>query len=76
MRLLALATGASAHADGTDRTVWAGADWNVTPHADWGGEHHIQTYKEVSTITDLAKDGHSTIGIIWEKCSGRARTDA
>ncbi|GAA2577330.1 MULTISPECIES: hypothetical protein [Streptomyces] len=28
--LLALATGASAHADGTDRTVWAGADWNVT----------------------------------------------
>ena len=62
--LLALATGTSAHADGLDRTVWAGADWNVTPHADSGGKAHIQTYGEIFTITDLAKDGHSTIGII------------
>ncbi|WP_030241646.1 hypothetical protein [Streptomyces sp. NRRL S-455] len=30
---LALATGASAHADGLDRTVWAGADPNVTSRA-------------------------------------------
>ncbi|GHD16224.1 hypothetical protein GCM10010313_44260 [Streptomyces violarus] len=41
--LLALAAGASAHADGTDRTVWAGADWNVTPQADSGGKAHIGT---------------------------------
>ncbi|GAA4295464.1 hypothetical protein GCM10023086_08430 [Streptomyces venetus] len=62
--LLALTTGASAHADGTDRTVWASADWNVTPKEEWGGKAHIQTYGEIFTITDLAKDGHSTIGII------------
>ncbi|GGY17046.1 hypothetical protein GCM10010384_23700 [Streptomyces djakartensis] len=35
--LLALATGASTHADGLDRTVWTGADLNVTPHDDPGG---------------------------------------
>ncbi|MEU4487984.1 hypothetical protein AB0H94_24375 [Streptomyces purpurascens] len=74
--LLALATGASAHADGTDRTVWAGADWNLTPHADSGGKARIQTYGEVFTVTDLAKDGHRRSGSSGRSATAGAQTDA
>ncbi|MGC9536225.1 hypothetical protein [Streptomyces sp. UG1] len=62
--LLALASGTSAHADGTDRTAYAPADYDVTPKEYWGGKAHIKTHGEIFTITDLVKDGHSTIGII------------
>ncbi|MER7173489.1 hypothetical protein [Streptomyces mesophilus] len=58
----------SGPASAADITAYAGADWNETPKATNGGKATFKAYGEHLLVTDLEKDGHSTIGLISIGC--------
>jgi len=69
--LLALSMTTSASA-GSTITAYAEPDYAETPNAAHGGKATFKPDGEHLLITDLAKDGHSTIGLISIGCDTAA----
>ena len=69
--LLALSVTTSASASSTI-TAYAAPDTSETPNAAHGGKATFQPDGEHLYVTDLAKDGHSAIGLISIGCDTSA----